>query len=310
MSEKPLFRGLYTALITPFDAQGLVNEAMLRQLLQMQIDAEVDGIVVLGTTGETPTLKSGEKRAIVAIAREMTQGILPLLVGTGYYSTAETIEATAEAKKMGADGALIVAPYYNRPSQEGFYRHYKAIAEAVDLPILAYNHLGRTGQNMQIETIARLAEIPNLCGVKEVSASMNQMADIFEYFGKKRPDFAILTGDDAMTFPYTLLGGDGVISVASNLCPSAMRTLTHAALEGNIERARAQHCALMPLFRALCIDTNPIPLKAAMQLSGFDVGDYRLPLCPPSQQHLEILRKVLDECPCLQSEAFPATVQC
>jgi 4-hydroxy-tetrahydrodipicolinate synthase len=299
---KPLFRGLYTALLTPFTEQGLINENMLRRLLQRQIDAHVDGIVVLGSTGETPTLKSYEKRAVITIAREMTSGKVPLVVGTGTYSTADTIDATLEAEKLGADGVLIIAPYYNRPSQEGFYQHFKAISEAVSLPILAYNHLGRTGQNMQIDTIARIAELPNLCGLKEVSASMNQMSDIFEYYGKKRANFSVLTGDDAMILPYTLMGGDGVIAVASNLIPESMRHFTHAALDGNLEVARRYHHALMPLFRALCMDTNPIPLKAAMHLSGFDVGGYRLPLCPLSLQHRELMSKILAENSLVQDE--------
>lgn len=299
---KPLFRGLYTALVTPFDVHGQINESMLRHLLQLQIDAEVDGVVVLGSTAETPTLKSHEKRTIIAIAREMTQGKLPLIVGTGTYSTDETIAATLEAAKYGADGVLIIAPYYNRPSQEGFYQHFKAIAEAVSLPIIAYNHLGRTGQNMQIDTIARIAELPNICGLKEVSCTLGQLSDILEFLGKKSEDFALLTGDDAMTMPYSLLGGDGVIAVASNLIPATMRTLTYAALGGQLEKARQMHCALMPLFRALCIDTNPIPVKAAMQLCGLDVGGYRLPLCALSPQHRETLLKVLEENACVQSE--------
>lgn len=288
-----LFRGLYTALVTPFDAQGKVNESMLRQLLRFQIEAEVDGIVVLGTTGETPTLTEEEQEAIVAIAREETVGKLPLLVGTGSYSTAKTIEYTRQAKNLGADGALVVTPYYSRPSQEGLYQHYMALADAVDLPIIVYNIQGRTGQNLQTDILQRLAAHPNICGVKEASASHSQIMDVIEQIGRRRPNFAILSGDDAMTFSCTMLGGDGIISVASNLIPVSIRQLTRAALAGDVQEARRLHYELMPLFRALFIDTNPIPLKAAMNFSGLNVGGYRLPLCAMSAQNQEKLCEIL-----------------
>jgi 4-hydroxy-tetrahydrodipicolinate synthase len=279
------FRGLYTALITPFDPDGEVNEEKLRELLHLQIDANVDGIVVLGTTGEAPTLKAKEKSAIIAIAREVMPKNLPLLVGTGSYSTAETIENSLEAKRLGADGLLIVTPYYNRPSQEGLYRHYQAVLESVDLPIVVYNIPARTGQNLQTETLIRLAEHPNICGVKEVSG---QLMEVIE-----KLNISVLSGDDAMTLACAALGGDGIISVASNLIPDQMRALTHAALRGDMEEARERHYALMPLFRALSCDTNPIPIKAAMELAGMAVGGYRLPLCDMSAANLEKLRQIL-----------------
>lgn len=290
-----LFRGLYTALVTPFDSQGAVNEKLLRELLRMQIEAEVDGIVVLGTTGETPTLKHEEKLRILGIAKEETAGKLPLIVGTGSYSTEEALKSTVEAKKHGADAALIVTPYYNRPSQEGLYQHYKTIAEAVDIPIIVYNHQGRTGQNLQPETLARIAKLENVWGVKETTVNLNQMAEVIEQVGRKKKSFAVLAGDDVMALPNVLLGGDGVISVASNLVPLLMRKLTHAGLNGSLEEARERHYALMPLFRALNFDTNPIPVKAAMRLWDIPVGEYRLPLCPLSSQNLGRLKPILDD---------------
>ncbi len=302
MRENPRFRGLYTALITPFDNEGKVNEPALRHLLRFQIEAEVDGLVILGTTGEAPTLTQSERSAIIAIAREETAGKLPLIVGTGSYSTAQTVENTVEAKKLGADAALIVTPYYNRPSQEGLYQHYQIVADAVDLPIIVYNIQARTGQNLQTETLNRIATHPNIWGVKEVSGSLGQMIDVIEQIGRKKQNFAVFSGDDAMTLPCITLGGDGIISVASNLIPVTMQKLTQAALSGDILEAGRLHYALMPLFRALCLDTNPVPIKAAMQFSGFDAGGYRLPLCAMSAQTQEKLRQTLAAIPDLLNE--------
>lgn len=290
-----IVRGMYTALVTPFDCEGKVDENMLRQLLRFQIAADVDGIVVLGTTGEAPTLTHSEKTAIIKIAKEEIGDKMPLIVGTGSYSTAQVIESTLEAQKLGADAALIVTPYYNRPTQEGLFCHFQAISRAVDLPIIVYNHQMRTGQNLQTATMVRIADLPHICGIKEVSNVDGQFSDIIEGIARQKDFFTILTGDDATTFSSVMLGGDGVISVASNLIPVTMRKLTHAALSGQVVEARELHYTLMPLFRALCIETNPIPVKAAMQLSGLTVGGSRLPLSTMLPQNIAKMHQTLSE---------------
>lgn len=290
-----IFRGLYTALVTPFDVEDKVDERVLRQLLRFQISAKVDGIVVLGTTGEAPTLTHAEKAAIIKISKEEIGNKMPLIVGTGSYSTAQVIESTLEAHQLGADAALIVTPYYNRPTQEGLYCHFEAICRAVNLPIIVYNHHVRTGQNLQTATMLRIADLPNICGIKEVSQVDGQFSDLLEGIARQKEQFAVLTGDDAATFSSAMLGGDGVISVASNLIPHTMRNLTHAALSGQVNEARELHYALMPLFRSLCSETNPIPVKAAMQLSGLAVGGTRLPLSHMVPENVFKLRQTLSE---------------
>lgn len=272
-------RGLYTAIVTPFDAEGKFDRERFRSLIKLQIGADVDGIVVLGTTGETPTLSSSEKEESIALAREETLGKVPLMVGTGSYSTAQTIENTKEAKAFGADSVLIVSPYYNRPTQEGLFLHFKAITEAVDIPIMLYNHHVRTGQNMNIETIVRIAELPNIFGIKEGSGNFPQMIDILDKVKEKKPSFSLMCGDDLLTMPCMSMGGDGSICVVSNLIPLQMKSLVSAMQNGNLAKARELHFHLLPIFRASCIETNPIPIKAMMKYTPYSAGKCRLPLC-------------------------------
>lgn len=288
-------RGVFTVLVTPFDRHNQFHEAVFRQLIQFQIHSGVDGIVVLGTTGEAPTLTALEKEKIIQVAREETLGKVHLMVGTGSYSTAATIENTLLAKALGADSVLIVTPYYNKPTQEGLVLHYKAITDAVDIPIMVYNIQGRTGQNLATETLVRIAQFPYICGVKEASGNLSQIMEVIEKIGRKYSHFSVMSGDDNLTMPCIAMGGDGILSVASNLVPQEICALTSAALSGRLAEARDLHYALMPLFRGLFVETNPIPIKAALELSGWEVGKCRLPLCSLTKESEALLKKILNE---------------
>lgn len=281
---------LYTVVITPFDKGGKLDQEGLRKNLRRQLKHGIKGIVVLGTTGEAPTLSSKEKRSIIEIAAEEVKGKAQLMVGTGSYSTEHTIEATREAQELGADGALIICPYYNKPTQEGLYRHFSAICDALSFPICIYNHQGRTGQNLETATLHRLLACPSIIGVKESSGSIMQFNEVLEMVGKHHPHVKVLSGDDALTLPLMAMGGYGVFSVASNLAPEPVRKLVQAASSGDFVQARAWHYQLLPFFKGTFIETNPIPIKAAMQLCGMPSGGCRLPLCdltPASSQKLE-----------------------
>lgn len=287
-------KGLYTAIITPFDEEGKLDETGLIENLHFQLNQGTDGITALGTTGESPTLSKEEKERIIQIAaKETKKKNIPLMVGTGSYSTIQAIENTLKAAELGADSALVVTPYYNKPTQEGIYQHFKAIASAVDIPIMLYNIQGRTGQNIQTSTLKRLAQIPNIVGVKEASGNLMQMMDVLEAIQSEREDFSVMSGDDALTYSLMTLGGDGIISVASNLIPFQMKALVKTIDEKNWEDARKLHFELLPLFKVLFIETNPIPIKAAMNLMGFAAGECRLPLCQLSKEHLNDLQSVL-----------------
>lgn len=287
--------GLYTALITPFCADGSLDEEGLKNNIRFQLSQHIHGIVILGTTGETPTLSLQEKERILKIAREETIGRCHLMVGTGSYSTQQTIENTCMAKDMGADSVLVVTPYYNKPTQEGLYQHYRTLASQVEIPILVYNVQGRTGVNLQTETLRRLSMIEQIIGVKEASGNMIQMMDVIENILYQRPNFSVLSGDDALTYPLITLGGHGVISVLSNLIPAEMKELCDLALNHQYSEARSLHFKLLPLMRNLFIETNPIPIKAAMNLCGYAAGPCRLPLSPINKDHLLTLKKVLKE---------------
>lgn len=281
--------GLYTALVTPFDAEGNIDEEGFRRNIQYQLKNLVDGLVVLGTTGEAPTLTEREKCGLIKIAREETAGRVPLIVGTGSYATQQTIENTIQAEELGADAALVITPYYNKPTQEGLYQHFKKIAQSVSLPIIIYNHPGRCGICMDISTMKRLAEISNVIGVKEVTGSIDRLSDVIAAFS----DFSIMSGDDPTTFTFLANGGHGIISVASNLIPEKMKTLVDTCLNDNIAEARKLHLELLPLFRALSIETNPIPIKTAMNLCGLSAGQCRLPLCDLQPASKEVLEEAL-----------------
>lgn len=295
MVNDMLFKGVYTALVTPFDYEGNVNEKALRNNIRYQIDGGVDGIVVLGTTGEAPTLNHDEQHRIIQIAIDEVDDLFPILVGTGSYSTEATIENTRIAAELGADGALVITPYYNRPTQEGIYRHFQALTESVGLPVIVYNHPGRTGQNLQPQTLKRIADLPNIVGFKDCSGNMLQIMEVVENIVKSRPDFSVLSGDDIVTLPMMSLGGHGVISMMSNLLPRQMKFLVDAAANGDFETARNWHYRLLSLFKASGIETNPSPIKAMMNICGMEVGECRLPLCEMLPENLSALLEVMQK---------------
>jgi len=271
--------GCFTALITPL-RDGLVDEPALRALVERQIAGGVSGLVPCGTTGEAPSLTSAEWDRVVATTIETAAGRVPILAGTGSNGTMTTIERTQRARALGADGALIVTPYYNKPTQDGLYRHFAAIAEAVDLPIVLYNVPGRTSVNLLPETVVRLAALPGIVGIKEASGSLDQASQIVH---EAPTGFAVLSGDDSLTLPIMGVGGTGIISVVSNIVPDAVSALTTACLEGDLATGRAMHLALFDLCRAMFVETNPVPVKAAAALLGYCTPEVRLPLAPLSE---------------------------
>lgn len=288
------FQGAYTALITPFTSQGSLDEEGIRILIQRQIAHEVDGITLLGSTGETPTLTEEEQKRIIKIGKEECGKTTPLMVGTGSYSTQHTIHNTLMAEKMGADSALIVVPYYNRPTQEGIYLHFKTIAEATELPLMVYNVPSRCGQNLHPDTYKRILEIPSIAGIKEASGNISQISDVIEITRKMRPDCSVLSGDDGLTLPLMALGGDGIISVISNLVPKDVKKLVEAMKAGNMAAARNIHYDLMPIVKMAFIETNPIPIKAMIQLIGLPAGACRLPLCALSANNARLMQEFLE----------------
>lgn len=287
-----MFTGVYTALITPFTADGTIDEGALRKIVEDQIDGGVDGLVPMGTTGESPTVTHEENLEVIRIVIEQAAGRVPVIAGTGSNSTSEAIDMTMKARDMGAAASLQVAPYYNKPSQEGFYRHFSAIGEATGLPVIIYNIPGRTGKNIEADTILRLAEHPQIVGVKEASGDLSQVMDIIH----RRPEgFSLLSGDDNVTLPLMSVGAEGVVSVASNIIPGEMKELTTLAASANFGGARQVHYRLMPLFKAMFLDTNPIPVKYAMHLAGHCSDRYRLPLCEPTDTVKKQIEKTLKE---------------
>lgn len=286
------FQGSIVALVTPF-RDGTVDEAKLRELVEFHVRNGTAAIVPCGTTGESPTLSHDEHKRVVEIVIEAAQGRIPVIAGTGSNSTAEAIDLTTHAKKAGADGALVVNPYYNKPTQQGLYEHFRAIAEAVDLSILVYNIQGRTAVNVETDTLARLArDCKNIVGVKEASGSLEQMTQVILACG---PEFTVLSGDDTLTLPLMAVGGRGVISVIANIVPRETAEMTHAALDGDWKRARELHLKLFPLSKAMFIETNPIPVKEAMAMMGVIWPEFRLPLCRMSDANRERLKKVLQQ---------------
>jgi len=274
-------KGVYTALVTPFDEGGEVDYEALGELLEKQIAAGVAGVVPMGTTGESPTMFNAEHDELIAYAVEKVSGRVQVWAGTGSNNTQQAIRTTREAEAAGADGALVVTPYYSKPSQAGLERYFGEIAEASDLPIIVYNIKGRTAVNVETETLAKIARIPNVIAVKEASGDIGQMADVIDRICHRHDDpFWVVAGDDAMTLPLMSLGGHGVISVVSNLVPDRMVALVNAASEGDFATARRLHFELLPLFKAAFVETNPVPIKAAMNLCGLKVGGVRSPLAP------------------------------
>ena len=273
-----LFRGVAPALVTPFTASDEIDEAAFRRLIDVQIDGGVSGLVVLGTTGENPTVTHDERRRLVDVAIDQADGRVPVVIGTGTNNTDESIAFSREAVDAGADGLLVVGPYYNKPSQAGFIAHVKAIAADTGAPIILYNVPGRTSFNIQPQTVLHLAtEVDAVVGVKEASGDLAQITDILA----GRPDgFAVYAGDDEMTLPMTALGGDGVVSVISNAAPQAFCAMVDAALSGDIETARERHLNLLPAMRACFLETNPVPVKTVLAATGLMEEHVRLPLVP------------------------------
>jgi 4-hydroxy-tetrahydrodipicolinate synthase len=287
---RPMFQGSIVALVTPFRG-GKVDEPTLRKLVDMHVAKGTDGIVPCGTTGESPTLSHDEHKRVVEIVIEAAAGRLHVIAGTGSNATSEAIDLTAHAKKAGATGALVVNPYYNKPTQEGLYRHFRAVADGVDLPIIVYNIAGRTAVNIETDTLVRIVkDCPNIVGVKEASGSLDQMTQVILACG---PDFSVLSGDDNLTLPLMSVGGRGVISVIANIVPRETAEMTHAALAGDWKLARELHLKLFPLSRAAFMETNPIPVKEAMGMMGMLEPEFRLPMCPMGAANRERLRAIL-----------------
>jgi 4-hydroxy-tetrahydrodipicolinate synthase len=287
-----MFKGVFTALVTPFTESGDLDEQALRDLVDFQIENKVHGLVPMGTTGESPTVSHEEHNKIIDIVIDQTRDRVPVIAGAGSNSTAEAIRLTKHAKQAGAAATLQVAPYYNKPTQEGFHRHFLAIADEVDLPLIVYNIPGRSGKNIENSTTLKLAQHKNIVGVKEASGDISQIMDLILH---KPDDFCVLSGDDNLIFSIMALGGHGVISVASNLVPQKMSAFVELALQGNWVEARKAHFELLPLFKAIFIETNPIPIKAALALKGMLQEHYRLPMCPMQPDNKNKLKRVLQE---------------
>ncbi len=284
--------GCGTALVTPFTADGVVDEPAVQRLAARQIDAGVHFLAPCGTTGESPTLSRAEQRRVVELVVKTAAGRVPVLAGAGGYDTRDVIDLVADMRRAGADGILSVTPYYNKPTPEGIYQHYQAIAESTPLPMVIYNVPARTGCNVDVGTLCRLADIPNIVGVKEASADMRQMCEICRAVPT---GFSVLSGDDLFAVPLLAVGGSGVISVASNEAPEEMSRLMSVALNGDFNTARQLHTRLLPLMQVNFIETNPIPVKAAMAHLGLLEAHYRLPMVPPQPASLGRIVQVLDE---------------
>ncbi|MBR5095913.1 MAG: 4-hydroxy-tetrahydrodipicolinate synthase [Treponema sp.] len=295
-------KGTYTAMITPMKKNGAVDYEGFRKHIKNQLKAGIDGLVPLCTTSETPTLDEDEEDKMLDIIMEeraaykkATGKNVPIIVGTGSNNTRDAVRYTQRAKEAGADAALVVTPYYNKPSQEGIYRHFAAVSK-VGLPILVYNIQGRTGTNIATDTLARIADLPNIIGVKEASGNINQMGDVLAKVKSKHPNFAVLSGDDGLTLPLLSLGGDGVVSVVSNLAPKEVKAMVDAALKGKFEEARKAHFRLLPIFKAAFVDGNPTSIKYAMNVKGLPAGGVRAPLVEVTAAAKKVIKAALQAC--------------
>lgn len=284
-----MFKGSIVAIVTPFN-DGRFDEEAFSELIEWHISKGTNAIVPCGTTGESATLDYEEHYRVIEVAVKTVNKRIPVIAGTGANSTDETIMITKKAKELGADAALLVAPYYNKPTQEGLYRHYKSVAEAVDIPIVLYNVPGRTAVNILPTTVARLAEIDNIVAIKEATGDMKQVSEIIRLCGDK---ITVLSGDDFTTLTLLTLGGKGVISVTANIVPHEVSEMCRLWEEGNIEEARRLHYKLEPLNQAMFIETNPIPVKTALAMMGKIKDEFRLPLCEMSGANKERLRTIL-----------------
>jgi 4-hydroxy-tetrahydrodipicolinate synthase len=287
-----MFRGTFTALVTPF-RNGSVDGTSLEKLIEAQIAAGISGVVAVGTTGESPTLTHDEREEVIRLAVEIAKGRCAVLAGTGSYSTRDAIDATQRAEKLGAGGALLVAPYYNKPSQEGIFRHFRGIAESTSLPIMLYNIPGRCSVDVGADTVVRLAETcRNIVSIKEASGSVERVSELR---GRLPDEFTILSGDDSLTLPFMAVGGVGVVSVASNLFPAEVCSLVRAFESGDAKTAEKLHRKLFPLFKALFIEPNPVPVKTGLGWRGAMSSEVRQPLCEMSETNQARLRKALGE---------------
>ena len=285
-----IFRGAFVAIVTPF-INGQVDEQGLVDLIEFHIANGTNGIVPCGTTGESATMSHEEHHRVVALTVKTVNGRVPVVAGSGSNSTSEAIDLTRHARDAGVDGVLMVSPYYNKPSQEGLYQHYKAVAEEVDVPIILYNVPSRTSSNILPQTVRRLAQIDNIVGIKEATADLIQISEVIRLCPD---DFSVLSGDDFTSMPTVLIGGTGVISVTSNVAPRHMADMMEAALAGNVAKAKEMHFKLFPLFQAMFYDTNPVPAKKTLELMGkIKSGTPRLPLCSISGDNLVRLKTAL-----------------
>ncbi|MBI2998661.1 MAG: 4-hydroxy-tetrahydrodipicolinate synthase [Deltaproteobacteria bacterium] len=284
-----MFSGSMVALVTPFK-DGKVDWESLEGLVEFHINNGTHGIVPCGTTGESATLTHQEHDAVIVAVIKAVKKTVPVIAGTGSNSTEEAIRLTREAEKAGADGALLISPYYNRPTQEGIYQHYKKVAESVGIPLIVYNIPGRTGSKIEPETLARLSDIKNVAGVKEATGSVDQAIDVLRLCGEQ---LAVYSGEDSLTFSLMALGGKGVISTVANIVPKEMSELAQACLKGDWEKGRSLQLKLIPLIRAVFIETNPIPVKTALSLMGKCRADLRLPMTPMAEPNLKKLRQTM-----------------
>ncbi len=289
--EKNVFKGCFVAIVTPF-RKGEIDEDNFRGLIQFQLEKGVNGIVPCGTTGESPSLSHEEHKKLIRITVEEVKGRVPVIAGTGSNSTKEAVELTIYAKEIGADAALIITPYYNKPTQKGMKSHYQKLSE-IGLPIIIYNVPSRTGVNILPSTVATLSKLKNIAGIKEASGKIDQVSEIIS---SCQPGFSVLSGDDSLTFPILALGGMGVISVLANILPQQIAQLVKTWLEGNAERAKELHYKLFPLFKAMFIETNPIPVKTAMAKLKMIPKEWRLPLEEMEKENEEKLEKILTQC--------------
>ena len=288
-----MFKGVYTAIVTPFKENGEIDEEAFKKLIDFQIENKIDGIVPCGTTGESPTLSDEEQKKLIELTVNHVNGRCKVIAGTGSNNTQHALEMTKFAKSVGADAAMLVNPYYNKPTQKGLYLHFKTVADAVDIPIVVYNIKGRTSVNVETSTMVKLMnDCKNIVTVKEASGDLEQMKDVIK---NKKEGFSVLSGDDNMTLDLVESGGDGVISVAANIVPDRIVKMVHTALDGNIGEARKLDSELGKLFKACFIETNPLPIKTGLAMQGKCQEVFRLPMCTMEPENREKLQKVLEE---------------
>ncbi|GAB1399823.1 4-hydroxy-tetrahydrodipicolinate synthase [Aminivibrio sp.] len=290
-----MFSGTGTAVVTPFK-DGRVDYESFGRFLNWQIEGGVECLVVLGTTGESPTVTADEREELITFAKKTAAGRVPVVIGTGSNSTEHTIALSRQAESLGAEGVLVVTPYYNKPPQEGLYQHFKAVAESIKIPLIIYNVPGRTGSNILPETVYRLSKIANITGIKEASGDLAQIDTLVRRIKKERPDFAILSGNDDQAFHLVNSGGDGVISVLSNVMPRETSDMVRLALAGEVEKAREIHSRIFPMMKDLFMETNPVPVKYAVSRLGFCRNELRLPLVPASEKCMAVVDASMKEC--------------